>query len=86
MKEKLFDHSDAYEQYYCRCGKEVIVNTHQNPPVLKCKYCGDAADIYKVPTSWSGKLFRHELQGIGVGLRVHGDPYTFEIPAEDVLE
>jgi DNA-directed RNA polymerase beta subunit len=84
MKEKLYDHSDAYEQYYCRCGKEVIVNVHQNPPILKCTYCGDAADISRVPTSWSGKLFRHELQGIGVGLRVHGEPYTFEVPAEEI--
>lgn len=84
IKEKLYDHSDAYDQYYCRCGKEVIVNTKQNPPILKCKYCGDSADIYKIPTSWSAKLFRHEIQGLGVGLRVYGEPFMFECNAEDV--
>jgi DNA-directed RNA polymerase beta subunit len=84
MKEKLYDHSDAYDQYYCHCGKEVIVNTHQNPPILKCRYCGDAANISRFPTSYSAKLFRHELQGMGVGMRVHGEPYVFEVPAEDI--
>jgi DNA-directed RNA polymerase beta subunit len=84
MKEKLYDHSDAYNQYYCRCGKEVIVNTSQNPPIIKCKYCGDTTDISYYPTSWSSKLFRHELQGMGVGLRVHGEPFTFEVAAENI--
>lgn len=84
MKEKIYDHADAYEQYYCICGKEVIVNINQDPPVLKCNYCGDAAEIYKYPTSWSSKLFRHELQGMGVGVRVHGEPFKFEVPADDI--
>lgn len=84
MKEKIYDHADSYDQYYCRCGKEAIVNTKQNPPILKCKYCGDAADIYRVPTSWSAKLFRHEVQGLGVGLRVYAEPFMFECNAEDV--
>jgi DNA-directed RNA polymerase beta subunit len=85
MKEKLYDHSDAYTQYYCQCGREPIVNTHQSPPILKCRTCGDNAVISQFPTSYSAKLFRHEIQGMGVGLRVHGEPFIFEVAAENIV-
>lgn len=84
MKEKLYDHSDAYSQQICICGKEAIVNTKQNPPIIKCTTCGDNADIRTVPTSTSSKTLRHEIQGLGVNMKVYPEPYLFELNAEDV--
>lgn len=75
--EKSRDHSDGYVEHICRCGKEAIVNYSNG--IYYCKYCGDNADIFAIPNTWSSKLFRHELQSIGVGPAMLLRPYINEL-------
>jgi DNA-directed RNA polymerase beta subunit len=76
IREKFFDHSDGYTEYRCRCGKPAIVNVKKN--IYKCKYCKDNADIAAIPTSWSAKLFRQEMETMNIGIRAYTTPYTYE--------
>ncbi len=80
--EKSRDHSDGYVEHICRCGKEAIVN-YNNGGYYYCKYCGDNADIFAIPNTWSSKLFRHELQSIGVGPAMLLQPYINEVQDDE---
>ena len=76
LTEKLYDHSDGYIQYYCRCGKPAVVNHKYNQ--YQCKYCKDEADIFAYSTSCASNVFRQEEQGMNVGLKLFPRPYTYE--------
>ena len=87
LSEKFFTHSDGTNLYVCKCGKPCIVNLSQNPPILKCKYCGDNADIYKIPTSWSSKLMVHEeIPAMNIGVRTIPEPFVFERSAIEMSD
>lgn len=76
MAEKFRDHSDGYDYYLCRCGRQAIVNIEKN--IYKCKYCKDNAQIVRVPTTWSSKLFMQELDSMNVGTKMYTKPFTYE--------
>lgn len=79
LKEKFMDHSDGFTWYVCtRCGSRdsVIVNESRN--TYKCKKCNDLADIVRIPSSVSSKLFSQEVRGMNIGMRWHIQPPTFE--------
>lgn len=76
MSEKFRDHSDGYDYYICKCGRQAIVNPKKN--IYKCKYCRDNAEIVKVPTTWSSKLFMQEMDAMNVGVKMHPEPYEYE--------
>lgn len=73
--EKMFEHSDDFEIYICRCGYAGIVNKHIN--LYRCQDCGDDADIYAVHSSWSSKQFLLELSGMHIGCKLRLEPFTF---------
>lgn len=76
MSEKFRDHSDGYDYYICKCGRQAIVNVKKN--IYKCKYCRDNAEIVKVPTTWSSKLFIQEMDAMNVGVKMLTEPYEYE--------
>jgi DNA-directed RNA polymerase beta subunit len=76
MSEKFRDHSDGYDYYVCRCGRPAIVNVAKN--IYKCKYCKDNAEIAKIPTTWSSKLFMQEMDAMNVGVKMHIEPHEYE--------
>ena len=75
LAEKFYNHSDGYTEYICACGKPAIVNHSKN--TYKCKYCGDNAQIFSIPTSWTAKLFHQEQESCNVGLRRFPRPFVF---------
>jgi len=77
IHEKMFLHSDGYMLYLCRCGKEAIVNHKEN--IYKCAYCKDNADITAIPSSWSHKLFIHEMESMNIGIRRLPRPFTYPV-------
>ncbi len=76
IREKFCDHSDGYTEYRCRCGRAAIVNHKDN--IYKCKFCKDNADIVSIPTSYSSKLFRQEMESLNVGIKAIPVPFTYE--------
>ncbi len=76
MSEKFRDHSDGYDYYICKCGRQAIVNTRKN--IYKCKYCKDNSEIVRVPTTWSSKLFMQEMNAMNVGVKMHPEPFEYE--------
>lgn len=76
--DKFYHHSDEFTEYICRtCGKAAIVNAEEN--LYRCKTCKDNADICKVPTSYSAKLFHQELEASAIGRRRMLDPFVYEV-------
>lgn len=84
LAEKFFSHSDGYTEYVCRCGKAAIVNISKG--IYKCNYCKDSADIVGYPTSWSSKLFFHEMETMNVGIKRLPEPFSYEEKRTDVFE
>lgn len=79
LNEKYREHSDGFDQYMCRCGKEATVNVQQNKYI--CVHCGDKARIVPIETTYSSKLFRQEMQSCNVGIRCIPEPlkhYVYE--------
>jgi DNA-directed RNA polymerase beta subunit len=76
MSEKFRDHSDGYDYYICKCGRPAIVNVQRN--LYKCKVCRDNAEITRIPTTWSSKLFMQEMDAMNVGVKMHLEPYEYE--------
>ena len=79
LNEKFFEHSDGFHIYICKnCGSRdnTIVNEQQGK--YKCLSCAELANIVKVPSSWSAKLFMQELRGMNVGMKWTIKPPTFE--------
>jgi DNA-directed RNA polymerase beta subunit len=86
LSEKFFSHADGTTLYICRCGKPAIVNLSQNPPIIKCKYCLDNAQIYAVPSSWSSKLMTsQEIPALNIGVRTIPEAFTFERNAIELI-
>jgi DNA-directed RNA polymerase beta subunit len=79
--EKMFEHSDDFEIYICRCGHAGIVNKHID--LYRCLDCGDNADIYVIHSSWSSKQFFLEASSMHIGCKLHLDPFTFY---EDIFD
>jgi len=77
LHEKFFSHSDGFNIYICRnCGQYAVVNHKRG--IYKCHTCKDNADIAKVPSSYSSKLFTQELMSMNVGVRLGLTPYEYE--------
>lgn len=76
LHEKFFKHSDGYTEYICRCGRPAIVNHKEG--IYRCLVCKDNSDITAIPTSWTAKLFRQEIESCNVGVRPIPRPFTFE--------
>lgn len=73
--EKFRNHSDGYDLYLCRCGREAIVNKKNN--IYRCIVCKDSSDIYKVPTTYSSKLFTQEIRSMNIGMKPTLKPAQF---------
>jgi DNA-directed RNA polymerase beta subunit len=84
LAEKFFDHSDGFTEYVCRCGKSAICNIEKG--IYKCNYCKDNADIIGYNNSWSSKLFIHELETLGVGIRRVPEPFKYETTNDKIFE
>jgi len=84
LSEKFFDHSDGFTEYVCRCGKSAVCNIEKG--IYKCNYCKDNADIIGYNNSWSSKLFIHELETLGVGIRRIPEPFKYEITDDKIFE
>jgi DNA-directed RNA polymerase beta subunit len=84
LAEKFFDHSDGYTEYVCRCGKSAVCNIEKG--IYKCNYCKDNADIIGYNNSWSSKLFIHELETLGVGIRRVPEPFKYETSDDKIFE
>lgn len=80
LGEKTHEHSDGIHAYICeKCNtRAVIVN--EDMKLYKCTNCGDLASINKIKTSHSSQLFLNELQGMGVGTKIHLKKPVFEVP------
>ena len=77
LQEKFFEASDGFDIYVCRtCGQQAIVNIEKG--IFKCRTCSDKADIAKVTSSYSSKLFFEELNAMNVGTRRILKPYRIE--------
>jgi DNA-directed RNA polymerase beta subunit len=77
MCEKLLHSSDSFNIYVCRnCGKRAVVNERKG--IVVCKVCRDNADVAKVHTTWSSKLFMQELESMNVGVRLKLKPFQYE--------
>jgi DNA-directed RNA polymerase beta subunit len=73
LHEKMFDHSDGFQEYLCNtCGKAAIKNMETG--MLRCRRCGDAADIKPINTSWCSKSLFQILESCGVGANRHTPP------------
>ena len=70
LEEKFYDHSDRFVIYICAtCGSRDAVVVNDKAGIYKCNNCKDAADINRVPSSYSSKLFMQELRTMNVGMR-----------------
>lgn len=76
MKEKLFEHSDKFTEYICKCGRPCLVNRQKN--IYRCKYCLDNTEPCEVSTGYASKIFAQELDAMGVGMRRMTKPYQYE--------
>jgi DNA-directed RNA polymerase II subunit RPB2 len=75
--EKLLKSSDSFDIYVCRlCGKRAVVN--EKKEIVLCKICKDDADITKIHTTWSSKLFLQELESMNVGVRLKPKAFQYE--------
>lgn len=72
LAEKYGNHSDGIDEYICRCGTAAIVNTKEN--IYKCNNCGDAAEIFKIKSTWAAMMFREEIKACGIGFKLAVDP------------
>lgn len=77
FSEKMFDDSDDFDVYRCRCGSWGIVNPDMD--IYKCNMCGDNADIHVTKSCWASKTLLMELNAMNIGTRVMLEPYTFYI-------
>lgn len=84
IAEKYFNHSDAYTEYVCRCGKSAVVNIAKG--IYKCNYCKNDAQIAAYPTSWSSKLLIQELESMNIGIRRMPEPFTYSISDDKIFE
>ena len=75
ISEKFRQHSDGYNHYMCRCGRPAIVNPRRSDYI--CRYCGDNADIFKIPTTWSSKSFFQILDSMNVGVEIKPKPLQY---------
>lgn len=75
LQEKFRNHSDGYDEYVCRCGRTAIVNKRQG--IYKCLVCKNNSEIYKVPTTYSSKLFIQEIQSMNIGMQRILKPLQF---------
>ena len=74
---KMFEDSDAFNMYYCRCGIEAIVNHELG--LYKCSRCGENADIVKVDSAWSANLFMKQVNFMGVDTEFKLAPFTYPV-------
>jgi len=70
LHEKFGAHSDGFDLFICsKCGNRAIVNIHKE--LYNCNYCGTNADIQKVNSTYTSRLFMDELNSIGIGTKLH---------------
>ena len=77
FEEKLRADSDARTMYVCRgCGGAAVVN--EAARLFDCRACGELADVVAVPSGKSAMLFREELAGGNIDMRLGPRPREFE--------
>ena len=78
--EKFRDDSDGFDIYVCRtCGKFPVVNEEENIAICNtCQASKMDADIVKVRSTWSSKLFIQELESTNSGVKLGIAPYSYE--------
>lgn len=85
LAEKFFAHSDGYKEYVCRCGKTAAA-VNINKGIYKCNYCKDNAEIIGIDSSWSSKLFVHELESMNVGVKRHPSQFSYDKQNSDIFK
>lgn len=75
--QKFWGHSDGNIHYYCRCGREAIVNFTDN--IYRCKVCRDMSNINAYYSTYTSSLFVNEMRTCCVGVNVHPAPYNCDI-------
>ncbi len=76
LYEKFNRDSDGIELFVCRiCGNRCIIN--EKAGIYKCAYCGDNADIARVPSSWVANLFFNTISSMGVKTRFELEPFAY---------
>lgn len=74
LHEKLYAHSDAINIFVCRvCENRAYVSEENN--ILQCKYCGDAAEIVRIPSAWCSNLFFNLINAMGLRAKFKPEPY-----------
>lgn len=78
LGEKAFSDSDGFYVYICaQCGNyATAVNHHER--MFECRQCGDSANIYEIPSSWSSKLLFHEIQSSMIGTKFILSPPVYQ--------
>jgi DNA-directed RNA polymerase II subunit RPB2 len=77
LAEKSRDHSDGFDMYVCRiCNRRAIVN--EKKKIFRCKRCGDKADICRIKSTWTCKLFFDELEAANIGTLLMPKQITYQ--------
>lgn len=74
LHEKLYAHSDATNIFICRvCENRAYISEENN--ILQCRYCGDAAEIVRIPSSWCSNMFFNLINAMGLKAKFKPEPY-----------
>ena len=72
LAEKFGTHSDGSVIYICkRCGSKdgVVVSENLENNIIKCKNCGDLADVVRVNTCTATNVFMHHLSNMNIDMK-----------------
>lgn len=76
--QKALEDCDLFYMYVCKnCCKRAIVNTKTG--MYRCLICKDAANIVRVKSKYSSNLFMHELNAMGIGMKLGIKPFRYEV-------
>ena len=65
LKERLFDHSDAYTLPVCKsCGMMAVIDYNTN--IGTCKLCKNEKDVTNVQIPYACKLLFQELMSMSI--------------------
>jgi hypothetical protein len=71
LQESMMERSDKYRWPICKnCGIQAIYNGNKKNRIIKCRNCGKD-NLAIVQTPYSFKLLTHELQTMGIDMRLN---------------